>query len=257
MQTLVTGEIVGNIGIISLNQPEKRNALSPNLIEALISAFREYESNNELSAIVITGNGKSFSAGADLSYLNELQQFSLTDNFYDSVSISRLFTTVYESNKITIAALNGSAIAGGFGLALACDYIFAKPECKVGFTEVKLGFLPAIISFLVLKRVSEVKTRHLFLSGELLSSEEAVQAGLLDAVADDVLDFAIKTASTLSQNSMESIKQIKCLLRQSSQLSYKQMLQLSTTANALIRTSDDFKNGIQSFLQKKGDKDAK
>ncbi|MCK9425838.1 MAG: enoyl-CoA hydratase/isomerase family protein [Ignavibacteriaceae bacterium] len=251
MNSLILTEIKDDIGIIKLNNPEKRNALSPGLIKDFLSALKQLESNDEVFGIIITGEGKAFSAGADLSYLKKLQSNSLIENEKDSSLVAELFVALYECNKLTVAAVNGAALAGGCGLALACDYIIAKKEeAKFGFTEVKIGFVPAIISFLVLKRIPEAKARQLLISGKILSAEEAEHTGLIDFVEDDVFDFSIKLIKSLSSNSSASISETKKLIRAVSGMHYKNAVEYAKTVNALSRTSQDFQNGLNNFLTK-------
>ena len=253
MSNLILSEITGGIGIIKLNNPGKRNALSPDLIREFLSALKELESKEEVSGIIITGEGTAFSAGADLSYLNNLKSNSLIENEKDSSLIAELFISLYECNKITVAAVNGAAIAGGCGLALACDYIIAeKNVAKFGFTEVKIGFIPAIISFLVLKRLTEAKARQLLISGKILSADEALTLGLIDFIVEDVLDFSSTFIKNLSSNSRTSISETKKLIRAVSSMTYKNAVEYSKTVNAISRTSQDFKNGLNTFLTKHG-----
>ena len=253
MSNLILSQITDGIGIIKMNNPEKRNTLSPDLIKDFLSALKELERNEEVSGIIITGEGTAFSAGADLSYLKNLQSNSLIDNEKDSSLISELFVSLYECNKVTIAAVNGAAIAGGCGLALACDYIIAEKDiAKFGFTEVKIGFVPAIISFLVLKRLSEAKARQLLISGTILSAEEALKMGLIDFIELDVLTFSQTFIKSLSVNSKTSISETKKLIRTVSGMSYKNAVEYAKSVNAISRTSEDFKNGLTTFLNKHG-----
>jgi len=254
MNDLVLSDVKGEIGIIKLNNPSKRNALSPELIKGFISALKDFENNAAVSSIIITGEGKAFCAGADLSYLKELQSNSLLKNEEDSALVAELFLLLYECNKPTVAAVNGPAIAGGCGLAIACDYVIAKKDyATFGFTEAKIGFVPAIISFLLLKRLPESKARQLLISGTILSAEEAQNIGLVDFIEEDVLDFSFNLINNLSSNSRTSISETKKLLRHVSGLSYRRAVEYAKTVNALSRTSEDFKNGINSFLTKHGE----
>ncbi|MDP3150124.1 MAG: enoyl-CoA hydratase/isomerase family protein [Ignavibacteria bacterium] len=255
MNSLILIEVKGRIGIIRLNNPAKRNALSPELINDFISALTQLEKDEEVSAIIITGEGKAFCAGADLSYLKTLQSNSLRENDDDSALIAKLFTSLYECNKPTIAAVNGPAIAGGCGLAIACDYVIAKKDfATFGFTEAKIGFVPAIISFLLLKRLPEVKARQLLISGSILSAEEARNFGLIDFIEEDVLDFSFNLINDLSSNSSSSISETKKLIREISGMHFRNAVEFAKTVNALSRTSQDFNNGLNIFLTKHGEK---
>ncbi len=254
MSNLILTETKGEIGIIKLNNPQKRNALSPELINDFISVLKELENDKAVSGIIITGEGKAFCAGADLTYIKTLQSNSLRDNEKDSGVIAELFLSLYECNKPTVAAVNGPAIAGGCGLAIACDYVIAKKDfATFGFTEAKIGFVPAIISFLLLKRLPEAKVRQMLISGRMLTSEDAKSIGLVDFMENDVLDFSFNLINDLSANSRTSISETKKLLRHVSSLSYRQAVEYAKTINALSRTSKDFNNGINSFLTKHGE----
>lgn len=243
--------VENNTAILTLNRPEKRNALSPNMINEFISVFEDCESNPEVKSIIITGNGKAFSAGADLEYLQQLRNNTVAENDLDSSLITKLILTVYESGKPTIAAVNGPAIAGGCGLATACDFIFAdKSNAMFGYSEVKIGFLPAIVSYLLLRRLNEFKARQLLISAEILGTQRAFELGLIDFISDDVIKDSIILSEKLNQNSQESIKQTKNLLRTISSLDHKRSIQMAQKYNVISRTTDEFKSGIDQFLNK-------
>ncbi|MDP3682770.1 MAG: enoyl-CoA hydratase/isomerase family protein, partial [Ignavibacteria bacterium] len=238
MSSMILTETKGGIGIIKLNNPIKRNALSPELMKTFISSLSNLENDETVSGIIITGEGKAFCAGADLTYLKSLQSNSLSENEKDSSLIAELFLTLYECNKPTIAAVNGPAIAGGCGLAIACDYVIAKKDfATFGFTETKIGFVPAIISFLLLKRLSEVKARQLLISGSILSAEEALNIGLIDFIEEDVLDFSFNLINDLSSNSSSSISETKKLIRIISGMHFSNAVEYAKTINSLSRTS--------------------
>lgn len=240
-----------NTAVLTLNRPEKRNALSPEMINGFISIFKECESNPEVKSIIITGNGKAFSAGADLEYLQQLRNNTVGENDLDSSLITKLILTVYESGKPTIAAVNGPAIAGGCGLATACDFIFAdKSNAMFGYSEVRIGFLPAIVSYLLLRRMNEFKARQLLISAEILGTERALELGLIDFISEDVIKDSFTLAEKLNQNSQESIKQTKNLLRTISSLDHKRSIQIAQKYNVISRTTDEFKSGIDQFLNK-------
>lgn len=244
--------VENNIAVLTLNRPEKRNALSPTMINDFISIFMECESNPEVKSIIITGKGKAFSAGADLEYLQQLRNNTVSENDLDSSLITKLILTVYESGKPTIAAVNGPAIAGGCGLATACDFIFAdKSSSMFGYSEVRIGFLPAIVSYLLLRRMNEFKARQLLISAEIFGAQRALELGLIDFISDDVIQDSIILAEKLNQNSQESIKQTKNLLRTISSLDHKRSIQMAQKYNVISRTTNEFKAGIDQFLNKK------
>src|SRR5271156_1278914 len=169
------------VAAITLNRPEKRNAISFELIDDLLSALKEVETSDAL-VLIVTGAGKAFSSGMDLDNLKMLIGRSPEQNLQDSEMMVRLFRTLYEFPKVTIAAVNGAAIAGGTGLALLCDFTLAVPEAKFGYTEVRIGFVPAIVSTFLLRQVGEKLARDLLLTGRVFDASEALKMGLINEI---------------------------------------------------------------------------
>src|ERR1700691_3170623 len=169
------------IATITLNRPEKRNAISFELIDDLLRGLKEVESSDAI-VLILTGAGRAFSSGMDLDNLKVLIGRSPEQNLEDSQTMVRLFRSLYEFPKVTIAAVNGPAIAGGTGLALLCDFTLAVPEAKFGYTEVRIGFVPAIVSTFLLRQVGEKQARDLLLSGRIFGAEEAQRFGLVSEV---------------------------------------------------------------------------
>ncbi len=175
------------IATITLNRPEKRNAISFDLIDDLLRALQEVETSEAL-VLILTGAGKAFSSGMDLENLKALIGRSPEQNLKDSETMVQLFRSLYEFPKPTIAAVNGAAIAGGTGLALLCDFTLAVPEAKFGYTEVRIGFVPAIVSTFLLRQVGEKQARDLLLTGRIFGAEEAASMGLIkEIVAPEAL----------------------------------------------------------------------
>lgn len=248
---MVDLRIENETAIVSLNRPEKRNALSPGLIREFIDIFRSCETDSSVKSIIVTGSGKAFSAGADLAYLQQLQNNSILENDKDSELISGMILAVYECDKPVVGAVNGPAIAGGCGLATACDFIIAdRTNCMMGYSEVKIGFLPAIVSFLLLRRLPEFKARQLLISAEILNAERALETGLIDQISDDVMKDSIELCSKLNKNSTDSIALTKRLIRETSSLNYKNSVKLSQKYNVISRSTEEFKSGIDKFLNK-------
>ena len=167
----------GDVATITLNRPDKRNAISFELIDDLLSALDEVEKSKAI-VLILTGSGKAFCSGMDLDNLKSLLGRTLEQNVEDSRTMVRLFRSLYEFPKVTIAAVNGPAIAGGTGLALLCDFTLAVPEAKFGYTEVRIGFVPAIVSTFLLRQVGEKQARDLLLTGRIFGVEEAIPNGL-------------------------------------------------------------------------------
>jgi methylglutaconyl-CoA hydratase len=251
---LVLYEVRERIGYLTLNRPEKRNALSPELVNALKNAFTKAENDPGVKVVVLRSNGEAFCAGADLAYLQQLQKFSLEDNLADSNHLKGLFLKIYQLSKVVIAQVQGHALAGGCGLTTVCDFVFAVPEAKFGYTEVKIGFVPALVSVFLIRKVGEQRAKHLLLSGELVQGEQAREFGLINDVAskaqlgDTVSAFAQKLIKHNSGHSMGLTKQ---LIDQVQSLSLSDALTLAAKINADARASDDCKKGISAFLDKK------
>lgn len=246
-------DIKDRIGFITINRPEKRNALGPVLVKSLIDAFKEMNENEEVKIIVLRANGKAFCAGADLAYLQDLQGFSYEENLEDSLRLMRLFSMIYSLPKVVIAQIQGHAIAGGCGLATVCDFAFSAPEALFGYTEVKIGFLPALVSVFLLEQIGGAKTQELLLSGELISASKAASLGLITEVVErefvekTVIDFAQKLIHTNSSNSMSETKK---LLRALTADEREKNLKKAAELNAKARSHKDCIHGISSFLSK-------
>jgi methylglutaconyl-CoA hydratase len=172
--SLVLYSVADQTASITLNRPEKRNALSPELVTELKNAFNKAEQDAAVKVVVLKANGESFCAGADLGYLQQLQNFSFEENLADSNHLKEFFLKIYTLNKVVIAQVQGHALAGGCGLAAVCDFTFAVPEAKFGYTEVRIGFIPALVSVFLIRKLGEQKARHLLLTGEIIKAEAAL-----------------------------------------------------------------------------------
>jgi methylglutaconyl-CoA hydratase len=241
------------IGYITLNRPEKRNALNAEFVAQLKEVFEFAESDPGCKVIILRANGEAFCAGADLAYIQQLQDNSYAENLADSRHLMELFRSIYLSAKVVIAQVNGPALAGGSGLATLCDFCFATPASKFGYTEVKIGFIPAIVMVFLSRKISEGRARDLLLTGRLIESEEALQYGLIHEVvpeaglAERVRDFAAKLVREASGNSLSTIKK---MLAEVQNLDLDTGLDYASEMNALTRESEDCKKGIAAFLAK-------
>jgi methylglutaconyl-CoA hydratase len=248
---MIKSEIKNNTAILTLNRPEKRNALHPFLIEQLKSKIIEYKKNDLVKSLIITGEGNTFCAGADLEYLQNISNNSSTENYEDSKSLAELFLMVYEFPKPTIAAVNGSAIAGGCGLASVCDFIIANPDkSKFGYTEVKIGFIPAIVSIFLIRKIGEGLAKQLLLEGDMITGNRAYEIGLANYLAEDVFAESINLAEKLNKNSATSMKMTKKMIDNISNLSVRDAVDHCINLNVISRSTEDFNKGIQSFLSK-------
>ncbi|MET1055583.1 MAG: enoyl-CoA hydratase-related protein [Pedobacter sp.] len=250
---LVLYSVANRIATISLNRPEKRNAFNPELVSSLTEALLEASDDDDVKVIVLKAEGPAFSAGADLEYLQQLQQNSHEENVKDSENLKTLFTTIYYLPKVVIAQVEGHAIAGGCGLATVCDITFAVPEANFGYTEVKLGFVPAIVSCFLMRKTGETIAKKILLTGDLFSAEQALAYNLITYVTNKenmsqtVQDFALKLCEETSSNSLMVTKQ---LIGQTTNTALETALNLAVQINARVRESDDFKKGIAAFISK-------
>jgi len=249
---MISYTLKDSIGIIKLNRPDKRNALHPDLVKQMKEKLNEIRDDDNVKVLIITGEGKAFCAGADLTYLNELRNFSSIENETDSEDLAELFLMIYKFQKPIIAAVNGAAIAGGCGLASVCDLIVADVDhSSFGYSEVKIGFLPAIVSIFIIKRIGEGIARQLLLTGEIISGKRAYDIGFANYLYNNALDGAIKVASNICNNSVFSVKETKSMINSVSGLSVEEAVNYCIRLNTISRSTEDFKREIESFLKKK------
>ncbi len=242
----------GGIATITLNRPDKRNAISYELIDDVIAALRQATASDAL-VVVLTGAGSAFCAGMDLDNLKQLLGRTPEQNLEDSRTIASLFRSLYDCPKPTIAAVNGPAIAGGTGLATLCDFTLAVPEAKFGYTEVRIGFVPGIVSSFLIGTVGEKRARELLLTGRIFSAEEGYRLGLVTEIvpADQLMRRAHALAAELMQNSPNSLKTTKALLSGYTKDQLDRQMASAIRANAEVRQTADFREGITSFLEKR------
>jgi methylglutaconyl-CoA hydratase len=240
------------IATITLNRPDKRNAISFELIDDLLGALKEVETSDAI-VLIVTGAGKAFSAGMDLENLKALIGRTPEQNLQDSEMMVRMFRTLYEFPKVTIAAVNGPAIAGGTGLALLCDFTLSVPEAKFGYTEVRIGFVPAIVSTFLLRQTGEKQARDLLLTGRIIGAEEAARMGLVNEIVapESLMSRARELAALLMENSPASLRATKKLLNDHARAELDTQIEAAVRENAAIRTTADFREGITSFLEKR------
>lgn len=242
----------GAAATITLNRPDKRNAISFELIDDLLRGLDEV-AKSEAIVLILTGAGKAFCSGLDLENLKALLGRTPEQNLQDSRKMVQLFRTLYEFPKVTIAAVNGAAIAGGTGLALLCDFTLAVPEAKFGYTEVRIGFVPAIVSTFLLRQVGEKQARDLLLTGRLFDAAEAARLGLVSEVVPpvDLMPRARALAALLMENSAASLRATKNLLTDHARAELDVQIESAIRENAGIRQTADFREGISSFLEKR------
>src|SRR6202049_354849 len=242
----------GAVATITLNRPEKRNAISFELIDDLLHAL-EQVAKSEAIVLIVTGAGKAFCSGMDLENLQSLLGRSPEQNLQDSKTMVQLFRSLYEFPKVTIAAVNGAAIAGGTGLALLCDFTLAVPEAKFGYTEVRIGFVPAIVSTFLLRQVGEKQARDLLLTGRIFGAAEAAGMGLVSEIvpAENLMLRARELAALLMENSPAPLLATKPMLHDHVRAELDAQIDAAVRENAAIRNTADFREGVSSFLEKR------
>ena len=250
---LVVYTVKERVAFITLNRPEKRNALNHELVAELKKYFDQAAGDSSAKVIVLKANGEAFCAGADLEYLQQLQKFSVEENLQDSNHLKELFLKIYTHPKIVIAQVQGHALAGGCGLATVCDFVLPVPAAKFGYTEVKIGFIPALVTVFLLRKLGEAKAKEMLLSGELFSAEQVLQMGLINHVVDsDKLEaHVLQLAKKLTDgNSAESMNLTKQMIAAVPAMSIENALNYAAEMNAKARGSEDCKRGIAAFLNK-------
>lgn len=236
---------------IILNRPAKKNALNNTLIYELTKAFKQLNDNNDCKVIILSSNSDCFCSGADLDDLKIMQKKDEETNMSDSEKLMNLYKSILYNTKLTIAKVDGPAIAGGCGLATACDIIFASKNSKFGYSEVKIGFVPALVSVFLSMRINKTIAKELFLTGKIINGEYAKEIGLINYLYDkkiinEKVDSFCK--NFISKSSSESVKETKRLLLKYMDIDKK--FEIAKKVNAKSRKNKDCIKGINSFLKK-------
>jgi methylglutaconyl-CoA hydratase len=245
-------EIKNGAANITLNRPDKRNALDERLVAELKAALTAAEADAEARAVVIRGAGKDFCAGADLSQLQKVAQASILDNLDDASLFAALLLQMRTLKKPVIAAVHGRALAGGAGLATACDLVIAARSASFCYTEVRIGFVPAIVTAIARRNLSEKRAFELLCTGKALAAEEAERIGLINRVFDDeTFETEVeKFAAEAAQLSGSAVRLTKSLLYQTDAMTFEQALRAGVEMNAIARMTPDCRQGIEKFLSK-------
>jgi methylglutaconyl-CoA hydratase len=241
------------VATITLNRPDKRNAITTTMMAELQTALDAIEKNHSVRVVILTGAGTCFCAGMDLEMLAAIAQQSPTENQEDSRRIAKMLRRLWSYPRPLIAAVNGVAYAGGCGIATLCDFTLATLEAKFGYTEVKIGFLPAIVSVFLTRQIGEKRSRDLLLTGRIIQAQEAKEFGMVTEVvpADRLLNRANELAAELIAASPSSLARAKHLLVSAAAPGIDHDLERAILENARIRCTPDFKEGVASFLEKR------
>ena len=245
----------GPIGLITMNRPERHNAFDDALIAELTEAFRSMEAEDGIRIVVLSGTGKSFSAGADLNWMKRMAGFSIEENRRDAMGLGALMRTIAHLRKPTIARVQGAAFGGGVGLVACCDIAVATQDASFALSEVKLGLIPAVISPYVVAAIGERAARRYFLTGERFTAADAWRMGLIheitgnEAGMDDMIGAivdAMLAASPVAQ------KEAKDLIRAvTNRPLTSEVVQDTADRIAKIRSSPEGREGVAAFLEKR------
>ena len=241
---------------VTLNRPEVHNAMNEKLMKELTSCFKELSQDNNTRIIILTGNGKSFCAGADLNWMKSMAKYSKKENIHDSRLLLDLYERIYTCPKLVIGRINGHAFGGGLGLIAVCDITIAVPDLKFAFSEVKLGIIPSVISTYVVRRIGLSNMRRLFITGERFNSEYAKEVGLIDyVVPEDEFDEKVqKYVELLRSSGQEAIAEVKKLVDSCEIMDREQYKEHTIKKIAELRISEEGQDGINAFLEKRKSK---
>ena len=255
MSDIILENQEGPIVVLTLNDPERANPLSSPLVEALSSALERAAAAGEVRAVVLCGAGRHFSAGADLEALERLAVGGDEGGARrDTERLRDLFEILLGHPKLTVAAVHGAAVAGGCGLATACDFVVAEPGARFAYTEVKIGFLAAMVLTFLTRRVPGHVARRLLLDPEMIDGDRAVALGLADQLAAEGAgrETAIALArSVCSKASPSALSATKALLNATVGLDWREALTIAVEANVRQRQEPDCVRGVRTFLETK------
>ncbi len=252
-QNLILTSIENRVASVFLNRPDKRNALNFELVGELKSVLMNLNQDPTVKVIILKGKGEAFCAGADLAFLKSLQTNTFEENLADSSHLKELFEIIYNLDKVVLAQVEGPAIAGGCGLATICDVVFSVPEAKFGYTEVNIGFIPAIVSLFIIRKIGEAKARELLLSGRIIGADEALSNGMVNYMyaATEIEAKVNEYAQNLvKRTSASSLGLTKKLISTVQDLPLKEALNVAAEMNANARATEDCQKGIAAFLNK-------
>ena len=237
---------------IILNRPERRNAMTPEMQMELIAAMEDAAATG-CRALVLTGMGDAFCSGLDLTALPPASSKSALEARAEAERVARMFLALHELEMPSIAAVNGPAIGGGAGLAVVCDFTLAAPEAKFGFTETRIGFVPAVVSAFLTLQIGEKRSRDLLLTGRIIDAEEAMRLGLVNEIVphQELQQRARTLAESLAHNSPEATRITRRLLATQWKTWLDAALAAAIEASVEARGSADFREGVAAFLEKR------
>ncbi|MCX8112811.1 MAG: enoyl-CoA hydratase-related protein [Bacteroidia bacterium] len=250
---LIETEVQDRVGYLTLNRPERRNALSYALVSQLRQALSQWQEDPSVRIVVLRARGPVFCAGADIEYLQKLQSYTFQENLADSMHLMELYLLMYRYRKPLIAQVEGPALAGGAGLVTVCDLVVATPEATIGYPEARIGFLPAMVTYFLLRRVGEGWARQLLMTAEPFPAQWAHTVGLFNYIvpSQEIRTFVHELATKIiRQNSSTSMEFTRKLIADMQDLPLQQGLEFAAKMNAHARATEDFRRGIEAFLRK-------
>jgi methylglutaconyl-CoA hydratase len=241
-----------HVARITLNRPDKRNALNDAVISGIKGSLRDAYRDERVRVVVISGAGKDFCSGADLSSLQKIADSSVTENQDDARSLMELFLMLRGLGVPVVAAVQGRALAGGCGLATACDLVLASSSARFGYPEVKIGFVPAMVMAILRRNVSEKNAFGLITRGEQISAAEAKRVGLVNEVfsEDTFTEDVDEYLKGFTETSRSAVTLTKKLLYEIDGLDFNAALDTGVDVNVIARMTEDCKQGIAKFLKK-------
>lgn len=238
---------------VKLNRPEKHNAFNPEMIQALTEFFKTASKDKFARAVLLTGAGSSFCAGADLEWMKSMAQIKMKENLADAKALDAMFAAAHDCELPIIGYLQGSVFGGGVGLAAICDIAVAEAATKFCFSEVKLGLVPAVISRYVLKKMQVNKAREWMLTGRVFDASEAKAAGLVECAGRELEAQAYlhETLKMIGQAGPEALRECKKLVGQVCSLPDEEIQEVTTQLIAQRRVSDEGQEGLKAFIEKR------
>ena len=248
--------VEGAVALVTMNRPEKRNALNDALVSALKDALREADADESVRVVLLTGTGADFCSGADLSALQKISESSILENLGDARELMELFALLRRVRVPVVAAVRGRALAGGCGLATACDIVLASRTARFGYPEVKIGFVPAMVAAILRRNVSEKRAFELLARGAEIGADEAERIGLVNHVFDDdAFESEVETyVHGFERASRSAVRLTKRLLYHIDGLTFDAALEAGVDTNTIARATEDCQKGIARFLDKAGGK---
>jgi methylglutaconyl-CoA hydratase len=246
-------DVSEGVARITLNRPEKRNALNDELIAAVKDLLRRADVDEQAEVILLTGAGDDFCSGADLAALQKISTASVEENLNDAASLMEIFTLIRSVRQPVIAAVKGRALAGGCGLASACDMVLASTSARFGYPEVKIGFVPAMVMAILRRNISEKRAFELLTMGNEIAAQEAVEIGLANRVMDDeAFDDEVNAyINQFKKTSSSAVALTKRLLYQIDAMSFEDALRCGVDTNVTARMSEDCQRGVERFLKRR------